>query len=99
MKALRVLQPLIWLIALVTLLIVFVTVVRVISASAGFLVERPTVFLVWLGGLLIVSAVFARVVRSGMRRDASWSGLLVMALTVLVLASPLALMLLQHPAP
>lgn len=99
MKAVRALQPLISLIVLVTILIALVTVVRVISAGAGFLAERQIVFLVWLAGLLMASAIFAWVVRRSIQRDRSPSGLLVTALTVLVLASPLALMLLQHPAP
>jgi len=98
-KALRALQPLVALIGLTTLLIALVTGVRAISAGAGFLVERQIVLLVWLAGLLIASAVFAWVVRRSMQRDASRSDLLLMTLTVLVLASPLALMLLQHPAP
>jgi hypothetical protein len=98
-KALRALQPLVALIGLAMLLIALATVVRAISARAGFLVERQIVLLVWLAGLLIASAVFAWVVRRSMRRDASRSGLVLMTLTVLALASPLALMLLQHPAP
>lgn len=99
MKALRTFQPLVTLIGLVTLLIVLVTVVRAISARAGFLVERQVVFLVWLAGLLIAGAVFAWVVRRSMRREASRSDLLLMTVTVLALASPLALAFLQHPAP
>jgi uncharacterized membrane protein len=99
MKALRPFQPLASLLGLVALLVVLVTTVRVISAGAGFLVERQLVFLVFLAGLLLVSAVFAWVVRRSMRRDVSRSALLVTALTAILLASPLALMLLQHPAP
>jgi uncharacterized membrane protein YkvI len=99
MKALRAFQPLVSLIGLVALLIVLVTIVRVISAGAGFLVERQVVFLVWLAGLLMVSAIFAWVVRRSMRRDASRYGLLMAAAAAILLASPLALMLLQHPAP
>jgi uncharacterized membrane protein len=98
-KALRPFQPLASLLGLVALLVVLVTTVRVISAGAGFLVERQLVFLVFLAGLLLVSAVFAWVVRRSMRRDVSRSALLVTALTAILLASPLALMLLQHPAP
>ena len=99
MKALRTFQPLVALIGLVTLLIVLVTVVRAISARAGFLVERQVVFLVWLAGLLIAGAVFAWVVRRSMRREASRSDLLLMTVTALALASPLAMAFLQHPAP
>jgi uncharacterized membrane protein HdeD (DUF308 family) len=98
MRSVRAAQPIIALVGLVALLVVLVTVVRVISARAGFLVERPIVFLFWLAGLLIATAVFTLVVRRSMRRDASRSSLLVLTLTVLALASPLALMLLQHPA-
>lgn len=80
------------------LLIAIAALTRAISARAGFLVEREVVLQVWLVGLLIVSAIFARVVRRSMRRDDSPSSLWLMALTGLALASPLALMLLQHPA-
>lgn len=99
MRMLRPFQPAAALIALAVALIVGIAIVRGISGGAGFLVERQIVFVAWLGGLLIGSAVFAWVVQRAMRRDASRLGLLVMALTVLVLASPLTLMLLQHPAP
>jgi len=99
MRSLRTAQPLLVLIALVAILVGLTVIAREISARAGFLVERPIVLLVWLGGLLIAGAVFAWVVRRSMRRDASRSGLLLRALTALALASPLALILLQHPAP
>jgi hypothetical protein len=91
-------QPLVTLIGLAALLIILVTLVQILSARAGFLVERQVVFLFWLAGLLMAAAVFTWVVRRSMRRNASRSSLLVMTLTVLALASPLALMLLQHPA-
>jgi hypothetical protein len=99
MKTLRGLQPLVSLIGLVALLIVLVTIVRAISALAGFVVERQVVLLAWIAGLLIASAAFAWLVRRSMRRDPSHRYLLVMTLTVLAVASPLAMMLLQHPAP
>ena len=99
MKALRALQPLIVLIALATLLIALTILARSISALAGFLVERQVVLLVWLAGLLIAGAVFTWVTRRSMRRDASASNPWFMMLTILALASPLAMMLLQHPAP
>jgi cbb3-type cytochrome oxidase subunit 3 len=97
-RAMRALQPMVALIVLAVVLIALTTVARVISASAGFLVERQVVLLVWLAGLLIAGAVFAWVARRSMRRDRSRAGLLLMTLTVFALASPLALMLLQHPA-
>jgi hypothetical protein len=90
---------LITLVALTILLIALVTLTRLISARAGFLVERQIVLLVWLAGLLIASAAFAWFVRRVVRRDVSRSGLLFMVLTVLLLAAPLSLSLLQHPAP
>jgi hypothetical protein len=98
MRSFRAAEPIIALAGLAALLMVLVTIVRVISARAGFLVERPIVFLFWLTGLLIAAAVFAWVIRRSMRRDTSRSSLLVLTLTVLALASPLALMLLEHPA-
>ena len=98
MKTLRPLQPMFVLIALAVALIVVTTIVRAISAGAGFLVERQVVLLVWLAGLLIAGAVFGWVARRSLRRHGSPSSLWLVALTGLVLASPLALMLLQHPA-
>jgi len=99
MRRLRAAQPMLVLIALAALLIVLTVIARELSARAGFLVERPVVLFVWLGGLLIASVVFGWVVRRSVRRaDSSSSGLLLVA-TALALASPLALMLLQHPSP
>ena len=98
MRTLRPLQPMAVLIALTVLLIALITIVRAISAGAGFLVERPVVLLVWLTALLIAAVVFAWIARRSWRRDDSRSSLWLMALTGLALASPLALMLLQHPA-
>jgi len=98
-RRLRAAQPILVLIVLAALLVGLTVIAREISARAGFLVERPIVLFVWLGGLLIASAVFAWVIRRSIRRaDSTSSGLLLVA-TALALASPLALMLLQHPAP
>lgn len=99
MKALRALLPIVALISLATLLIAVVAVTRALSARAGFLVERPVVLLVWLIGLMIAGAVFALVARRSWRRDDSPASLWLKTVTLLALASPLALMLLQHPAP
>ena len=99
MRRLRGAQPMLVLIVLVALLAGLTVIAREISARAGFLVERPIVFFVWLGGLLIASLVFAWVVRRSVRRADSASSRLLLVATALALASPLALMLLQHPAP
>lgn len=85
-------------IGLAVFLMALATVARVISARAGFLVERQVVFLVWLGGLFLAAAIFAWIARRSWRRNDSPSTLWLMAVTVLAVASPLALMLLQHPA-
>ena len=98
MKVPRALQPLVALVGLAILLIVLVTVARSVSGSAGFLVERQVVLLVWLAGLVLAGAVFTWIARRSWRRDDSPSSLWLMTVTVLALASPLALMLLQHPA-
>jgi len=99
MRRLRAAQPMLVLIALAALLVVLTVIARELSARAGFLVERPVVLVVWLGGLLIASVVFGWVVRRSVRRaDSTSSGLLLVA-TALALASPLALMLLQQPSP
>ena len=50
MSRVRAAQPIIALAGLAALLIALVTAVREISARAGFLVERPIVFLFWLPG-------------------------------------------------
>ena len=99
MKLPRVLQPLVALIGLAVLLIALATVARAVSARAGFLVERQVVLLAWLAGLVLAAAVFAWIARRSWRRDASPASLWLMTVTMLALASPLALMLLQHPAP
>lgn len=85
-------------IGLAVFLMALATVARVISARAGFLVERQVVFLVWLGGLFLAAAIFAWIASRSWRRNDSPSTLWLMAVTVLAVASPLALMLLQHPA-
>jgi MFS family permease len=94
----RAIQPLAALIGLAIVLVAVTTVARTVSARAGFLVERQVVLLVWLAGLVLASAVFARIARRSWRRDNSPLSLWLMTVTTLALASPLALMLLQHPA-
>jgi MFS family permease len=94
----RALQPLVALIGLAILLIALATVARTVSAGAGFLVERQVVLLVWLAGLVLAGAVFAWIARRSWRRDNSPLRLWLMTVTMLALASPLALTLLQHPA-
>jgi hypothetical protein len=94
----RALQPLVALIGLAILLISLASVARAVSASAGFLIERQVVLLVWLAALVLAGAVFTWIVRRSWRRDDSPSSLWLMTVTMLALASPLALMLLQHPA-
>lgn len=98
MKLPRALQPLLTLIGLAIVLVALATVARIVTALAGFLVEQQVVLFVWLVGLLLAGAVFAWVARRSWRRDDSPSSLWLMTLTMLALASPLALMLLQHPA-
>ena len=97
MKALRPLQPAVVLVALAAVLIALITIVRGISAGAGFLVERQVVLLGWLAGLVIAGVIFGWVARRSMQRDSR--SVMWLTLTVLVLASPLALALLQNPAP
>jgi hypothetical protein len=99
MRRLRAAQPLLALVVLVALLVALTVIAREISARAGFLVERSLVLFVLLGGLLVASAVFVWVVRRAIRRADSTSSAVLLVATVLALASPLALMLLQHPAP
>ena len=88
-----------FLIALVAILVGLTIGAREISAHAGFLVERQVVLLFWLGGLVIAAAIFAYIVRRSLRRADSASSRWLLLATALILASPLGLMLLQHPAP
>ena len=99
MRSLRAAQPLLILIVLVAVLVGLTIGAREISAHAGFLVERQVVLLVWLGGLVIAAAIFAYIVRRSLRRADSASSRWLLLATALILASPLGLMLLQHPAP
>jgi hypothetical protein len=99
MRSLRAAQPLLILIVLVVVLMGLTIGAREISAHAGFLVERQVVLLVWLGGLVIAAAIFAYIVRRSLRRADSASSRWMFVATALILASPLGLMLLQHPAP
>src|SRR5438105_15361677 len=98
MRGVRAAQPILVLIALVALLAGLTVIAREISARAGFLVERSIVLFVWLGGLLIVSVVFACVVRRSIRRaNSTFSGLLLIA-PPLAPASPVAALLVRDPA-
>ena len=99
MRSLRAAQPLLILIVLVAVLVGLTIGAREISAHAGFLVERQVVLLVWLGGLVIAAAIFAYLVRRSLRRADSASSRWLLVATALILASPLSLTLLQHPAP
>jgi hypothetical protein len=99
MRSLRAAQPLLILIVLVAVLMGLTIGAREISAHAGFLVERQVVLLVWLGGLVIAAAIFAYIVRRSLRRADSASSRWLLVATALILASPLSLTLLQHPAP
>jgi hypothetical protein len=99
MRIIRAAQPILILILLVALLMGLTIVARLISGHAGFLVERQVVLAVWLSGLVIGGAIFATVVRRSIHRADSNSSRWVLVATALVLASPLALSLLQHPSP
>ena len=99
MRAFRAGVPLIVLLGLTAALIVITAISREVSARAGFLVERSAVLLVWLVALLLAAALIAWVTRSTFRRADSSAGLWLLALTAVALASPLLMVLLQHPAP
>ena len=99
MRAVRAALPLVIVLALVAALLAISTVARVISARAGFLVERPAVLIVWLVGLLVAAGLIAWAVRAAFRSADSPLSLWLLVLTAVALASPLLLVLLQHPAP
>src|SRR2546422_8298366 len=99
MRAVRGGLPLVVVFALAAALVGITAIASVISAHAGFLVERSAVLLVWLVALLLAAALIAWVSRAAFRRADSSAGLWLLALTAVALASPLLMVLLQHPAP
>src|SRR5437899_8634176 len=98
MRAVRGGLPLVVVLALAAALLAIATIARVISARAGFLVERSAVLLVWLVALLLAAALIAWLSRAALRRADSSVSLWVLVLTALALASPLLLILVQHPS-
>jgi hypothetical protein len=90
--------PLILVATLTIVLIAVTAMARVISAQAGFLVERDSVLVVWLAGLLILAAITIWATRRVLRQPDTALSRLLLAFTAVVLASPLLLTLLQHPA-
>ena|SRR2546426_1016224 len=99
MRAFRTGLPLAVVLALAAALLAIATVARVISARAGFLVERPAVLIVWLVGLLVAAGLIAWVSRVALRRADSSVSLWLLVLAAVALASPLLLTLQQHPSP
>src|SRR2546425_162528 len=99
MRAFRGGLPLVVVFGIAAALLAIATVARVISARAGFLVERETVLIVWLIGLLVAAALIAWVSRAAFRRASSPLNLWLMALTAVALASPLLMIFAQHPSP
>jgi hypothetical protein len=99
MRIVRAGLPLALVLGVAAALLALATVAREISARAGFLVERPTVLLVWLVGLLLAAVLIAWVSRAALRRADSAVSLWLLALAAVALASPLLLTLQQHPSP
>jgi len=81
------------------LLLVGTALAREMIGQAGFLVERPAIVVVWLVGLLVGAAVFGWLARRFLRQAESAPSLCVLGVSAGVLASPLLLILLQHPSP
>jgi hypothetical protein len=98
-RALRAVQPLVVALVLIAVTLGLTAAARELSAGAGFLVERPVVVLVWLAGLLVSAAIFVITARWSLRRADSWLSLWPLAVTAIILGTPLLLGLLQHPAP
>ncbi len=99
MRAARPGLPLVVVLAVAAALLAVATFARLISARAGFLVERSAVLLVWLVALLLAAALIAWVGRAALRRADSAVSLWLLALTSVALASPLLLIFAQHPSP
>jgi hypothetical protein len=92
-------RPLVVLLLIAGVLVGGTALAREVIWRAGFLVERPTIVVVWLVGLLLGAAVFGWATSRSVRQAGSARSLWLLAVTVGVLASPLLLILLQHPSP
>jgi len=99
MSAYRDARPLAVLLLIAGALVGGTALAREVIGGAGFLVERPAIVVVWLIGLLLGAAVFGWTTSRSIRQAGSVRSLWLLALTVGVLASPLLLILLQHPSP
>src|SRR5690242_18166946 len=99
MSAYRDARPLAVLLLIAGVLVGGIALAREVIWRAGFLVERPTIVVVWLVGLLLGAVVFGWATSRSVRQASSARSLWLLALTVVVLASPLLLILLQHPSP
>lgn len=98
MKTFRTALPLALLVACLLLALGITVAARELTAHAGFLVERMAVLVVWLAGLLVTGVAFVWAAGRSLRRAESGPGVWLLALTAVLLASPLLLMLLQHPS-
>jgi hypothetical protein len=92
-------QPVGVLLFIVGLLVAGTALAREMVARFGFLVERQAILVVWLVGLLVGTAIFAWVARQSVRRAESVRAFWLLGLTAVGLASPLLMILLQHPSP
>jgi hypothetical protein len=99
MKGYRDAQPVAVLLFIVGLLVAGTALAREMVARSGFLVERPAILVVWLVGLLVGTAIFAWVARRSVRRAESARAFWLLGLTAVALASPLLMIMLQHPSP
>jgi hypothetical protein len=98
-RALRPAAPLLTIVGLMAALVVFTAAAGVIIRSvAGFLAERDLVMAIWLAGLAIVALISGLTIRASLRRAPTPGSILLLWLTAIVLASPLLLVLLQHPS-
>jgi hypothetical protein len=98
-RAYRDARPLTVLLFIVGLLVAGTALAREMVARFGFLVERQVILVVWLVGLLVGTAIFAWVARRSVCRAESARAFWLLGLTAVALASPLLMILLQHPSP
>jgi hypothetical protein len=99
MRALRPAAPLLTVVGLTAALVVFTAVAGfIVRSAAGFLAERDLVVAIWLAGLAIVALITGLTLRASLRRASTPGSVFLLGLTAIVLASPLLLVLLQHPS-
>jgi hypothetical protein len=99
MRTIRAVAPPLTLLIGLTLLVLITAAARfLLIAGPGFLFERNAVLVIWLLGMALVALATGLAARAVLRKNTSSATLGLLILTAALLASPLLLVLLQHPS-